>query len=656
MKFNSSISSIARSTAGRQRWLVIGLVALTASIAVGSMKRGGNLNAAAPQNGGGAARSGKLLPGTASASGTVTSSAPFKAAQVCFRNPEKRMTYMVFTSGGQFRAVDLFPGNYEVSVAVKRLESDVQKVTLKAGEAPAMTLALHDAAPGSYQSQMFGGPDNIKLEPYDEIYPPGPGRDVAERTCITCHGENLLPEAPGSADYWHERIDVNMMGKDLWDRPSSAYQEGVLNFRATALRISRQDHDDLMAYVIKNFGPNAVPRAVKTVKETPLDEAALAKAEFIEYNVIPDPPGKGAKAPEYVQIGFKGRRVVRDVRFDANGNVWGADGGYPTRLVKLDPRTGEMTDYAMPEPTAEIHDMIIGRDGTVWVPQHSGAIPGGPQRLWGLNPKTEKFDYAIDMDPDNFIRLPFKWMQSLAEDSQGNIITGWFMGGALSMWHRKENKVTVHPVPESNAMIYGVTIDKNDNALAAGYDGKIEVFHSKTATANGYGTWTEYTPPHYPGQIRRTNTDFQGHILYGEWAGGKIPGHIGVINEETGEFTTYNIPEQAGQPYDVEPDPDGYHIWFPDSPMADRAAEIGRLNTKDGTFTFYPKPQFGADSPKTQVTRDGAVWYAPRSSMRFPSISVLYPDKDKITGLGAYYVNGPPGYPFKVPADATKGR
>ena len=62
MKFNSSISSIARSTAGRQRWLVIGLVALTASIAVGSMKRGGNLNAAAAQNGGGAARSGKLLP------------------------------------------------------------------------------------------------------------------------------------------------------------------------------------------------------------------------------------------------------------------------------------------------------------------------------------------------------------------------------------------------------------------------------------------------------------------------------------------------------------------------------------------------------------------------------------------------------------------
>jgi streptogramin lyase len=124
-----------------------------------------------------------------------------------------------------------------------------------------------------------------------------------------------------------------------------------------------------------------------------------------------------------------------------------------------------------------------------------------------------------------------------------------------------------------------------------------------------------------------------------------------VIDEPTGQFTIYNIPEQNAAPYDVQPDPDGNHIWFPDSPTPDRAAEIGRLNRKDGTFTFYPKVQFDADSPKIQITRDGAVWYAPRGSDRAPGITVLFPDKNKITGLGAYYVNGPPGYPFKTPAD-----
>src|ERR1019366_7119168 len=149
-----------------------------------------------------------------------------------------------------------------------------------------------------------------------------------------------------------------------------------------------------------------------------------------------------------------------------------------------------------------------------------------------------------------------------------------------SMWHKKENKVTVHPIPMSNSMIYGVTIDKNDNALAAEYDGKIEVFHSKTATANGYGTWTEYTPPHYPGQIRRPNIDYQGNIIYGKWSSGKIPGSIGLINKASGEHTVFNIPDDDSKPYDEVPDLDGYHIWFADSPTSDRAAEIGRLNTK----------------------------------------------------------------------------
>jgi hypothetical protein len=97
----------------------------------------------------------------------------------------------------------------------------------------------------------------------------------------------------------------------------------------------------------------------------------------------------------------------------------------------------------------------------------------------------------------------------------------------------------------------------------------------------------------------------------------------------------------------VAPDLEG-NIWFPDSPTVDRSAMIGKFNTKDQTFTFYPKPQFAADTPKIQVTRDGAIWFAPRGSQRAPAISVLYPDMDKITSFGAFYVNGPPGYPFKT--------
>src|SRR5204863_7860590 len=84
--------------------------------------------------------------GMASMSGTVTSAKPFKAAQVYIRNVDMRIMYMVFTNAGQFRALSLFPGNYEVSVTAKGLKSDVRKVTLKAGDNPKLNLALQEVA------------------------------------------------------------------------------------------------------------------------------------------------------------------------------------------------------------------------------------------------------------------------------------------------------------------------------------------------------------------------------------------------------------------------------------------------------------------------------------------------------------------------------
>ena len=77
------------------------------------------------------------LPGTASVTGTVESSAPYNAAQVFIRNTDKRMLYMVYTNAKRFRAVALFPGNYEISAATGQLTSSVQRLAIKAGESAA---------------------------------------------------------------------------------------------------------------------------------------------------------------------------------------------------------------------------------------------------------------------------------------------------------------------------------------------------------------------------------------------------------------------------------------------------------------------------------------------------------------------------------------
>ena len=272
------------------------------------------------------------LPGMASLSGTVDSPKPFKAGQVYLRNVDKRMLYMVYTNAGQFRAVSLFPGNYEISATAKGLESDVQKLAVKAGDNPKVKVSLREVAQKAAEADLSANLEstqtnvvNVTFESYDEIYKPGVGRDIIERTCIICHGENFLPGRPTQAAVWQTRID-HMMGKELFDRPAQSYAEGLLSYRAQWLRFSRKDREDLVAYLAANFGPGAKPRNVRTDKETPLDEAKLGKAMYIEYYVPEDPPGQGIHDPQYADAtgGFSAHRTIQDVRFDADGNVWGA--------------------------------------------------------------------------------------------------------------------------------------------------------------------------------------------------------------------------------------------------------------------------------------------------------------------------------------------
>ncbi len=60
------------------------------------------------------------LSGLASVSGKVDGPQAFKAAKVYFRNTDKRILYMVYTSAGKYQVMHLMPGSYEVSVAGQR--------------------------------------------------------------------------------------------------------------------------------------------------------------------------------------------------------------------------------------------------------------------------------------------------------------------------------------------------------------------------------------------------------------------------------------------------------------------------------------------------------------------------------------------------------
>ena len=610
--------------------IVVTTVGVCAVVGFGGLETAtGLLSAAQPS-------AGAPIPGLATVSGTVQSSSPFTAARVYLRNVDKRILYMVYTAGGRYRAVALFPGAYEVGVSAEGFESDLQTVTLEAGKSLAIDLSLHPTS--SPREDLNPYARHAKVSSYEDIYPPGPGRDVLERTCMVCHGEDFASSRPATREIWSGRIDY-MQGRALWDRPPRRYAEGLLTFRNTAAQFSLEDREVLLDYLAQHFGPRAEPRVPRIDEEMSLDEDVLGRAMYVEYYFTQDPPGQLSNSPEY-----NSQRRGQDIRFDAHGNVWGNDRNYPHRLVKLDPRTGEQKEWVYPDPVNGSHEVLIDPTGIVWLPEHQGRTPTAPKRLLGFNPETEKFEHIIPMDPDDVIRSEVKWLQSLAMDSKMNIYVGWLMGGAMSKYERATGKVTVYPLPVINGAPYGVVADSQDHIILADYGtGNIYRFDPENES------WTTFTPPTYPSQVRRMNVDRADNIWYPVYAQGRRTNRFGILgrlDQKTGKSTEYVVPRQQARPYDVAEDYSGL-IWSADG--GGRFAAIWSFNPEDETFVIYPKPQPEADSPKIQITQDGAIWYSPRGSDDAPGMAVLYPDMDRITSveaLGAYYENGPPGYPF----------
>jgi hypothetical protein len=436
----------------------------------------------------------KPLKDLGAVSGTVTAPKAFKAAHVYLRNVDKSITYMVYTSGGVFRAVALFPGNYELVVKGRGLESDPQKLVVKAGDNPAVKVAMHNAAdPNQYPTSVepslartangiLPPKQEVSFGGYDEVYPPGPGRDVLETLCMNCHGENFFSMRPRSASGWKAGLDY-MMGKALIDKDRSNFGEGTLAGSASNFRFGIQDRRNVLEYLSKNFGLDKKPRAVRTDKEMPIDEAQLAKAQYIEYYVLGgeesgQAPARSSAASdsESAASGVAGVRIIMQVQIDAQGNRWAVDRGVPSRLVKLDPRTGWQKAWNLPDTRAGVHELIIDRQGTIWVPEFnrtedsrvegSGAGSELTSRLLGFNPKTEKWEHTIDLDPDNVIRAAKKGpLMAATVDSNGNIYVNWMLHGAIGKYDPRARKASTFRIPTPGAVPYGQTIDPFDNRL-----------------------------------------------------------------------------------------------------------------------------------------------------------------------------------------------
>ncbi len=597
------------------------------------------------------------LEGYGQLSGKVTGSEPGVLPVVYAYNMEKDVAYTVFVVDGKYRATNLIPGPYDVTIraAVDQLEGfdpvtvqlvvtadahfeadfALENVGLRPNYItglPAEPCTANRPSPeiaaeidyalkhgGIEPGKAIGDCADSQILPFDEIFPAGEGRDILFRTCMGCHHTQTfsynIPKIYGGGRPLKNKIvwgvTVDRMHKRLPGQTGRLGQ--ATHFKEELL--PPKDRDILVDYLADNFGMDAPSRLVELRREPELDLAALEKAQFIEYiwKEAPDPE-------KYSYWPWSHRSD-----FDSDGNVWLSYN--QCCPVKFDPRTGESTAYE----TAGTTEKNQGNRSTYGI-----AVDHTDGTVW--------FSRASRLDPETGLVDTWEGVGggSLEFDSKGNI---WFAQGDLTKFDRATQTMMKWKVPIERCRTYGLIVDHTDKPWVACYhSSSLARFDPETETFTNFKVTDEE-----PTDIRRPGVDSKNMIWTANYGGPnrEVDGHnkggnIYRINPETGEVKEWSIGIEFSKPYHAGPDQDD-NIWSnPDNYLV-------RFNQETETFTRYPLPT-RTDLVKTEMTRDGAVWTQYRNAGHYVGYgavaAVLYPDKDKMPTLGAYHFEGSAGYHF----------
>ena len=304
----------------------------------------------------------------------------------------------------------------------------------------------------------------------------------------------------------------------------------------------------------------------------------LSQVSQWEYplKTLPRPTGRATRAIITEYDLPRPTTEPHDVLVDKDGAVWYSDFG-ELFISKFAPKTLKLTEYPVKEfkPGAPVGNLSLEYDkaGTLWF---DTMFQGS---LGTLDPKTGEFKYyplGAEYN-DNRVQLNFV---GLRHDVDGKVWTKsvgtqdvFRLDVASGKWERFQ---PLKELPPGRHSIYQVISDSQNNLWMAefqhGYLGKID---AKT----GKATW--YPVPTANARARRMNIDDQDRIVVAEYRGNKIA----VFDTRTEKFTEYPVPPQTW-PYRAAIDRNG-EIWT-GGMHSDRAV---RVNPKTGETVEYQLPK-----------------------------------------------------------------
>ena len=490
----------------------------------------------------------------ATVTGTVkgTDGSPFKGAFVEAQNSKSRITVIVLSDAqGRYRIDNLSAGDYRIFIRAVGYRAEPQSgVSLSADQNATFDFALQK------------GPvrwNEISEYQATQLWPAAKGKDLVFTHCNICHQfQSRMASVHRDEDGWKDRV---------------AYMRSAMGYSIfLGKHFSDQDAADVATYLTSLFGPDSTlpksPEELPAYKNTvrPVSDDAL-NIVYVEYEM----PGPS--------------RMPFSAAPDKNGFLWIPDFGVANKITRLDPKTGEMTDFQVPYTgTAGVHSAVPAPDGTVWLTEQ------GPNKLGKWDPKTQKItEYqdrilpGMEGDEDGGSK------HTLRFDPSGRV---WSSGMPLSRFDPETEKYTEFDEVET---AYDVKPDKNGDVwFTSPQSNKIGKVDGKTMKVSQWEAPTKGAAP------RRMEIGPDGMIYSGEFRGGKML----RFDPKTQTFKEFPLPGADPSPYALGFDTEGY-LWF-DSHNMDY---VGRFDPKTGKVVEYPFPHF--ENAMREFFRDsqGRMWW-----------------------------------------------
>jgi virginiamycin B lyase len=377
--------------------------------------------------------------------------------------------------------------------------------------------------------------------------------------CVNCHTLQRVFSAMHTAEEW-KNVFARMgryAPESVPVRPQLLVQGGA---RSERPRVAANQMDQAADFLVKASLNN------------PDNEGR-------EFTRLPRPHGRSTNVIITEYDLPRKEALPHDVIVDGDGHAWYSDFG-SQYVGELDPKTGKVTDHALPTLRAEQPkgplNLEFDPDGNIWV---GLSYQGGAMKIDRKTKQVTAYplpaEWAGLTTQTNMVTPTHMYVDNKVwlEDTENghvyrlDLATGkWELKGEATATDGK----TIHG--------YGLPADKDNNLYLMSFgDTRIGKLDAKTNVAKIWST------PFARSRPRRGRFDDQDRLWFAEYGGNRIA----MFDPTTEEIKEWQLPTAWSAPYDAAPTKGATEVWT-GSMLSD---QVARLNPKTGEIVEYLLPR-----------------------------------------------------------------